>query len=156
MDFAWPVYGGDQGGMRYSGADQINTATVGELRREWVYQTGDKARRDAALMDRIKFEVTPVLVDDKLVACTPFNEIIALDPATGRELWRFDPQVATDRRPANRYNCRGVASWRDPAAPADAPCAVRILSGTVDARLLAVDANNGQRCAAFGVNIQFL
>ena len=149
---AWPAYGGDQGGTRYSTADQINDATVGELRLEWTYRTGDKLQRDAALMKRVKFEVTPVLVADKLVACTPFNEIIALDPASGQELWRFDPKVPTDRRPANRYNCRGVAQWRDPDATAQAPCALRIFSGTADARLIALDARNGQRCAAFGVD----
>ncbi len=148
----WPVYGGNQAGTRYSAADQINTATVGELRREWVYQTGDSSRRGDVLMKRIKFEVTPILVDDSLIACTPFNEIIAMNPGSGREMWRFDPKVATDRRPANRYNCRGVSAWRDPAAGAGAPCATRILSGTADARLIAIDARNGRRCASFGVD----
>jgi quinoprotein glucose dehydrogenase len=147
----WSVYGGDQAGTRYSAADQINTANVGELRREWIYRTGDAVRRDAALMKHIKFEVTPILVGDKLIACTAFNEIIAIDPGTGRELWRFDPKVATDRRPANRYNCRGVAQSRDLASSGDAPCTVRILSGTTDARLIAVDARDGHRCASFGV-----
>jgi quinoprotein glucose dehydrogenase len=148
----WPAYGGDQGGTRYSTADQINATTVADLRVEWTYRTGDMLHRDAALMKRIKFETTPILVDDKLIACTPFNEIIALDPASGQQLWRFDPKVPTDRRPANRYDCRGVAHWHDPGATAQAPCASTILTGTADARLIAVDAKNGQRCAAFGVD----
>ncbi len=152
----WPAYGGDQGGTRYSAAREITAANVDGLRVEWLVRTGDMARREPALMKRIKFETTPVLADGKLVLCTPFNEVIALDPGTGRELWRFDPKVATDRRPANRYNCRGVAQWRDVDAPADArldaPCSHRIFTGTVDARLIALDARTGQRCSAFGAN----
>jgi len=148
----WPTYGGDQGGTRYSAAREITTANIDALRVEWSVRTGDMARRAPALMKRIKFETTPVLANDKLVLCTPFNEVIALDPGTGRELWRFDPAVATDRRPANRYNFRGVAQWRDADAPPAAPCAHRIFTGTVDARLIALDARTGQRCAAFGTN----
>ena len=155
----WPFYGADQGGSRYSVAREITPSNVADLHRAWIYRTGDEMRRDPALMKRVKFQTTPILVTDKLVLCTPFDEIIALDPASGRELWRHDPRVATDRRPANRYNCRGVASWRDPAIDASSspaagagssPCAVRIFAGTVDARLLALDARTGTRCRGFG------
>lgn len=133
-DTGWPDYGGDAGGRRYSAAAQITSANVDGLREQWRYRTGDMARRDPALIKRVKFETTPILVDDELVLCSSFNEVIALDPATGRERWRHDPQIATDLRPANRYNCRGVAQWRDPTSAANAVCAVRILTGTVDAR----------------------
>ncbi len=146
----WPHYGGDAGGTRYSTAAQITPANVDGLRRQWLYRTGDVDRRDPALMKRIKFETTPILVDDKLVLCSAFNEVIALDPGDGRERWRFDPKVATDRRPANRYNCRGVAQWRDPQAKPDAACATRIYTGTVDARVIALDARDGRPCADFG------
>jgi quinoprotein glucose dehydrogenase len=122
-DPGWSFYGADQGGSRYSAAREITPSNVADLRRAWIYRTGDEARRDPALIKRVKFQTTPILVTDKLVLCTPFNGIIALDPASGRELWRHDPRVATDRRPANRYNCRGVASWRDPAIDASSPAA---------------------------------
>jgi quinoprotein glucose dehydrogenase len=145
----WPFYGGDQGGSRYSAADEIDPHNVVDLRRQWIYRTGDAKRRDARVMRRIKFETTPILVDGKLVLCTPFSEVIALDPASGHELWRHDPQVATDRRPANRYNCRGVAAWRDPA-PSAAQCAQRIFVGTADSRLIALDAATGKPCSGFG------
>ena len=148
----WPAYGGDQGGTRFSSAAQITPANVSELRRQWLYRTGDSASRDPALMKRIKFETTPILAGDRLVFCTPFNEVIALDPGNGRELWRFDPNVATDRRPANRYNCRGVAQWHDPAVGASAHCATRIFTGTADARLIALDARDGKPCTDFGAN----
>ena len=149
-DVGWPDYGGDAGGTRYSAAAEITPGNVGELRRAWLYRTGDIANRPAALMKRIKFETTPILVDDRLVLCTPFNEVIALDPASGRELWRHDPKLGTDRRPANRYNCRGVAQWREPSLAPDRPCATRILAGTGDARLIALDAHDGSRCRDFG------
>ena len=53
------------------------------------------------------------MVDSRLLICTPFNEVIALDPGDGHELWRFDPKIVTDYRPANLFTCRGVAFWRD-------------------------------------------
>jgi quinoprotein glucose dehydrogenase len=81
------------------------------------------------VLKRSKFEVTPILVGDKLVACTPFNAVVALDPGTGRELWRYDPEIKTDYRPANMFNCRGVAFWRGPVGAAG-PCAERILTAT--------------------------
>jgi len=146
----WPHYGGDAGGTRYSAAAQITPANVDGLRRQWLYRTGDVQRRDPALMKRIKFETTPILVDGALVLCSSFNEVIALDPGDGHERWRFDPKVATDRRPANRYNCRGVAQWHDPRAAAGQACATRILTGTVDARVIALDARDGRPCADFG------
>jgi len=149
-DVGWPEYGGDAGGRRYSDAALVTPANVDGLRRQWLYRTGDASRRPAPLMRRVKFETTPILVADKLVLCSSFNEIIALDPATGAEAWRHDPRVATDRRPANRFNCRGVAQWRDPIAPADAPCALRVLGATTDARLIAVDARTGRSCTGFG------
>jgi quinoprotein glucose dehydrogenase len=146
----WPHYGGDAGGTRYSSAAAITPANVDGLRRQWLYRTGDMQRRDPALMKRIKFETTPILVDDKLVLCSAFNEVIALDPGDGHEVWRHDPAVATDRRPANRYNCRGVAQWRDPAAVPGQACATRIFTGTVDARVIALDARDGRPCRDFG------
>jgi len=149
-DIGWDHYGNDAGGQRYSAAALVRPDNIAGLRAQWTYRTGDLGRRPAALMRRIKFETTPILAGDKLVLCSSFNEVIALEPATGAEAWRYDPQVTTDRRPANRFNCRGVAQWRDPQASADAACAVRILSATVDARLIALDARTGRPCADFG------
>jgi quinoprotein glucose dehydrogenase len=82
----WSFYGADQGGSRYSAAREITPNNVANLRRAWIYRTGDEMRRDRALIKRVKFQITPILVTDKPVLCTPFNEIIALDPANGREL----------------------------------------------------------------------
>lgn len=146
----WDQYGNDAGGTRYSPAALITAANVNAVRQQWLYRTGDLARRAPAVMRRVKFQTTPILAGDKLVLCSSFNEVIALDPGTGAQAWRFDPQVATDSRPANRFNCRGVAQWRDRQASPDAICALRILSATVDGRLLALDSRTGRPCPGFG------
>ena len=74
-------------------------------------------------MKRTKFQATPLLVEDSLIFCSPFNEVIALDPGSGAQKWRYDPKISTDQRPANRYNCRGVAYWVDDKAPRRPPAA---------------------------------
>jgi quinoprotein glucose dehydrogenase len=145
----WPHFGGDAGGMRYAPAAEITPKNVDRLIPVWTYRTGHmQAPQDA--VERSKFEVTPILVEDKLVLCTPFNVIIALDPASGAEVWRHDPKIDMTQRPANGYVCRGVARWQDSEAPPDAKCATRIFTGTNDHRIVAVDLANGQRCEDFG------
>jgi quinoprotein glucose dehydrogenase len=66
-------YGVDSGGSRYAEVAQINAGNVDRLVTAWTYRTGDLARRDAAVLRRSKFEVTPILVDGRLLICTPFN-----------------------------------------------------------------------------------
>ena len=75
--------------------------------------------------------------------------MIALDPATGNEIWRFDAGVDRTGR-YSEVTSRGVSAWRDSGAAPAAPCARRIFAGTIDARLLALDAATGRPCAAFG------
>jgi quinoprotein glucose dehydrogenase len=148
----WDYWGGDAGGTRFSKLDQITPANVDNLVRAWEYRTGDLASRPPEAMKRTKFEATPLFVEDSLILCSPFNEVIALDPGTGQQKWRFDPAISNAQRPGNRYNCRGVAYWVDNAAAAGAACRSRIFMGTNDARLIALDARSGSPCADFGNN----
>jgi quinoprotein glucose dehydrogenase len=83
------------------------------------------------------------------VFCTPFNRIVALDPANGAERWTFDPKVDLGK-PGERFNCRGIAYWEDARVPAGEACHHRLFMGTTDLRLLAVDAASGKACAGFG------
>lgn len=146
----WPHYGGDAGGMRYSPAAEITPDNVERLIRAWTYRTGDVAARSPELMRQTKFQTTPVLHGGSLYLCTPFNVVIALDPGTGEERWRYEPEVATDGvRPGNRFNCRGVAVWTDPHARPDAACATRVFTGTTDSRVIALDAATGRPCVDF-------
>jgi quinoprotein glucose dehydrogenase len=109
-------YGYDQGGSRFAPLDQITPGNVDQLIPACTYHTGDLKSRAPDLLKRSKFEVTPIPIRDKLFACTPFNSVVALDPGTGRELWRYEPEIKTDYRPANMFTCRGVAVWHRPPA----------------------------------------
>ncbi|WP_271586392.1 pyrroloquinoline quinone-dependent dehydrogenase [Bradyrhizobium sp. CCBAU 53415] len=148
--FAWESWGGDVGGSRFSALREITPDNVGQLVRAFEYHTGDLAARPPELMRRTKFQATPLFVEDSLIFCSPFNEVIALDPGTGAQKWRFDPGIATNQRPANRYVCRGVTYWIDDRAPRASVCRSRIFMGTNDARLIALDAKTGIPCADFG------
>src|ERR1051326_8839335 len=101
-------------------------------------------------MARTKFESTPLFVEDSVIFCSPFNEVIALDPGSGAQKWRFDPGIATGLRPANRYNCRGIAHWVDEQTADGTPCRSRIVSNINDARVIALDAKTGAPCSEFG------
>jgi quinoprotein glucose dehydrogenase len=148
-DAGWAHYGGDAGGQRYSTAGQITPANVAELKIAWSYSNGDMARHRTD-MENASLETTPILAGGRLYACSAFDAVSALDPGTGRELWRYDPSIDPKVEYPNGLTCRGVTYWRDPLAPAKAPCAERIYVGTVDRRLIALDAATGRACAVFG------
>ena len=149
----WSAYGGDEGGNRYSAADQITRDNVDELTPAWIHQTEAFAGREAA-RHRASFQATPILVDAALIVCSQFNEIIALDPETGARKWEYDPQVPIDGRPANEFACRGVVHFNQNTIDADstAACQSRVIMGTVEAQLIAVDTKTGAPCAEFGEN----
>ena len=100
--FAWEHWGGDRGGSRFSPLDQITPDNVGNLVRAWEFRTGDLDSRPPEVMKRTKFQATPLLVEDSLIFCSPFNEVIALDPGSGAQKWRYDPKISD--RPASRQS----------------------------------------------------
>ncbi|MEO7387582.1 MAG: hypothetical protein ABIX37_11650, partial [Gammaproteobacteria bacterium] len=142
----WSYVGGDQGGSRYSPLTQIDKKNVWRLERAWTWRHGEFARFPER-RPFSGFHATPILVPDAagggLVLCTPMNRLVALDPATGKERWSFDPQIQVTKTP-KRLKCLGVTYWLDTTAPVGQLCAHRILAGTNDRRLLAVDAINGR------------
>jgi quinoprotein glucose dehydrogenase len=144
----WPYYGGDAGGQRFSTATQITPGNVGKLTRAWSFSNGDLASKGGA-MRGASFEVTPILNEGKLFLCSPFDEVSALDPGSGHELWRFDPHIDSHLRYPNSFVCRGVAWWHDPRHKGGV-CASRIFVATNDRRLIALDAGTGKPCVAFG------
>lgn len=161
----WPVWGGGDSAQRYSPLDQINRDNVSQLQRVWTYRTGDTPE------EKWGAETTPLKIGDTVYLCSARNIIIALDAATGEQRWRHDPQVSDDYIPYTAA-CRGVAYYDStstgdavvastlepvrPGAPvptlATPDCARRVIVGTLDARLIAVDADTGRRCAGFGDN----
>ncbi len=146
-DPGWPAYGGDQGGQRFSTAAQITPANVTQLKRAWFYSTGDVDSKGDA-MRHASFENTPILAGGRLYVCSPFNEVSALDPGTGKQLCRFDPRIDPAVHYPNNDVCRGVAYWED--AKPKSECATRIFLNTNDRRLIALDASNGKPCSHFG------
>src|ERR1700736_2032237 len=92
------------GRSRLSGAAQITKANVAGLALAWTYHTGEPARRGAAFKRSI-FQVTPIVADGKLLFCTPFDRVVALDPASGAELWVFDPELSLESKPASDFKC---------------------------------------------------
>ncbi|CAN7468790.1 glucose/quinate/shikimate family membrane-bound PQQ-dependent dehydrogenase [Rhizobium sp. LjRoot30] len=148
-DGEWHQYGRTPYGQRYSPLTQITKDNVAQLTVAWQYQTGDvKLPEDVG---ETTYQVTPLKVGNSLYLCTPHNWAIALDAATGKEKWKYDSNAGLnpDRQ---HQTCRGVTYYADPAATAGSPCATRVYLPTSDARLIALDAANGQICSAFAEN----
>jgi quinoprotein glucose dehydrogenase len=144
----WSHIGGDAGASHHSPLTQIDPANVHRLELAWSYRTGDFPGERPEL-GKTAFQATPVLDGETLYFCSPANRIFALDAETGRERWVHDarPVVRTEWT----RTCRGVALWRGPHAGAsEDTCARRVFMGTMDARLVAVDAATGRPCADFG------
>ena len=155
MADGWISYGGDPGGTRASELSQINRENVASLELAWTYRT-----RESELLPKFpifqSLHATPILTPAEagrsLVFCTGLNRLIAIDPASGREKWVFDPKVALE--PFGQYKCRGVSLWHDVDEASDTACAWRVFTSTSDRRLIAVDARTGKSCAGFGVDGQ--
>lgn len=130
-DADWPVYLGDKSGSHYSTLDQINVANVANLEVAWVWNAGD-ARGDST-----QIQCNPLVIDGVIYGTTPSLRLVAIDGATGRELWRYAPHEPTGIN-------RGVAWWSDGDDR-------RILFGAGE-WLQAVDADTGERIASFGEN----
>ena len=141
----WPHYGNDLGGSRFSALAQIDSSNVGALTRAWSFSLGKEPSGEPA-----PFEATPLKVGNRLFVCSGYNDIVALDPESGKQIWRFAAHASVDG--VFGQTCRGVTYFKDAAADASALCAERIYTATIDSRLLAVDAATGLPCPGFGSN----
>jgi quinoprotein glucose dehydrogenase len=144
----WGSYGQDAFGQRFSSLDEVNRTSISRLDVAWTYQT---RALDAGVLGstRMSFAATPVLAFGLLYLQTPTNIVIALDPDTGAQHWRRDLQSRRDRAYAEVVS-RGVSVWQDSDPKHQGPCAQRVLAGTLDARLVALDARTGDPCDDFG------
>lgn len=156
----WAHYGNTPGGSRFAALDEIRRDNVAQLQVAWTYRTGDIATSDG---NGAEDQSTPLQVGDRVFLCTPHNNVIALDVDTGKEVWKRE----IDAKSAVWQRCRGlayfdaVAPLMQPVAagatpvppavlPAGANCRRRLLTNTIDARLIAVDADTGAMCQGFG------
>ncbi len=146
----WGSYGGDVYGNRFSSLDQIDRNNVAQLQVAWEYHTGELGEGFASA-DKLTFESTPVLAYGMLYLETATNIVIALDPETGKERWRHDPRIDRTRH-YGQAAARGVTVWEDETPGKQGECLRRVFTGTLDARLIALDAMTGQPCAGFGTN----
>jgi glucose dehydrogenase len=141
----WRHYGNDAGGTRFSPLEQISEQTVANLKPAWEYHTGDLPVGGDVPARGFAFKATPVEIAGTLYFCTPHDHVVALDAASGKEKWTYDP--ATKKGIVGA--CRGVTYAEVAGAGA---CPARIYSVTADARLIALDAATGRPCAGFGEN----
>ena len=148
----WGFYGGDAFGQHFSSLDQIKRDNVNELTVAWTYRTGELGD-GFARNSKLTFEATPVLAFGYLYLETATNIVIALDPETGVQKWRYDPKI--DRKRAySDVAARGVSVWEETDPKREGACLRRVFVGTLDARLIALDAGSGQPCADFGTTGQ--
>jgi quinohemoprotein ethanol dehydrogenase len=123
---SWLSHGRTWSEERYSPLDQIHEGNVRKLAPAWVYATGETRGHEA----------TPLVADGVMYTTLPWSIVVALDARTGKERWRFDPAVP---KAWGRHACcdvvnRGVALYRG-----------RVYVGTLDGRLVALDAKTGER-----------
>jgi quinoprotein glucose dehydrogenase len=145
-DGDWPAYGRDGTGTRNSPLHSVDRSNVADLNVAWIYHTRENLTD--ALAEKAAFEATPIVVDGTMFVSTPSCRVIALDANTGQERWTFDPKV--DRSADfSEVTSRGVSTWLDNTTRRE-KCRRRIYVGTIDARLIALDAKTGQPCGAFG------
>src|SRR5581483_10655033 len=148
-DGEWPNYGNDPGGMRYSTLKQINRDNVSKLNVAWVFHTGDISDGSHDRR-RSGFEATPIFVDGTLFFTTGFNRVIALDPETGKQRWSYDPKIDLTLEYGDGLINRGVSTWVNTKVALKQTCHRRIYEATLDARLIAIDAETGKPCVDFG------
>ena len=127
-DVSWPMHGGE-GNIRYSPLTQINRSNVSRLQVAWTYDSGDAFTGS-------EMQSNPIVVGGVLYATTPTLKVVAVDAATGRELWKFDPSGGA--APGARFRHRGVVVHGD-----------RVFV-TYRTWLYALNAKTGQPIATFG------
>lgn len=150
----WKHWANTTHGDRFAALDQINKSNVGDLQVAWTAHTGDIPQSTGAGAED---QTTPLQIGDTLYMCTAYSKVIAFDVDTGKEKWRFDPKASSP----NWQRCRGLGYFEEPQAknaPATtdaaagqkpAQCTRRLYLPTIDARLIALDADTGLPCADF-------
>lgn len=144
-DQGWAWYGGDPGAQKYSSLADIDRGNVSGLSLAWAWRTGEAPLAEYGTSPGM-FEATPLEIDGVLYFSTPYNRVIALDAASGRELWSYDPQAYRGGQVPNGtgFVHRGVAAWREPRGGRP-----YIFMNSRD-RLYKLDARSGKPVDGFG------
>jgi PQQ-dependent dehydrogenase (methanol/ethanol family) len=123
----WATHGGDYSEQRYVTDTQVNDANVSQLGLAWYAEIGDKGG----------YQSTPLVIDGRLYMTGPWSKVFAFDAKTGKPLWKFDPQVPREIAATSiccNISNRGVAYWNG-----------KVIVGTIDGRLVAVNAKTGKK-----------
>ena len=154
-DGDWPNFGNDTGGSQYSPLGQLTPDNVAGLEVAWTHRSGDVKQNPGGT----SFQAVPIHANGMLYFCTPFNRVFALDPATGDEIWVFDPHAPdpdTDEPLVDGERlsgtCRGVAYWQASEPEAGLACQKRVFKGDRGGNLWAIDADTGRSCTDFGAD----
>jgi quinoprotein glucose dehydrogenase len=134
----WPAYGNDQSGQRYSSLKQIDTKNVSKLRMAWQYGIDPASFTNPAYPSIPTTEAVPIVVGGMLYTPTLHHSIVALEPESGEEIWKYDLSKAS-------ATFRGVTYWQG-----DKEHPPAILAGTSEGRLIALNAKTGKLVASFG------
>ena len=137
----WRQYGNSDGGTRFAEVDKINKENVSQLKEAWRYRTGVEDT----------FKMTPLQVDNMLYICGARNVLMAVNSDNGEEIWRYDPKATVPAKHQYAETCRGI-SYHEAKPDYQGQCPTRIVTATVDARLLTVNAETGELCTDFGDN----
>ncbi|WP_343463595.1 glucose/quinate/shikimate family membrane-bound PQQ-dependent dehydrogenase [Pantoea sp.] len=157
----WSSYGRTPEGDRFAAIDQITRDNVKELQVAWTFRTGDTPISPTG--NGAEDQQTPLQVGNTLYLCTPHNNVIAVEANSGKQIWKRE--INAQAEVWNR--CRGLAYFdatqpvKQPTQPGSTPvpapvlaagdsCQRRILMNTIDARLIAINADNGEFCDHFG------
>ena len=144
----WPVYSRNAGATRFSPLTHIDRENVKQLEVAWTFHTGETAYLEGSqLADDATFECTPLVLDGVMYLVTGSNRAFALDPATGKQLWSYDPQIDLRRHFAETA-ARGLAIWEP--AKGDPHGQRKLFYGTLDGRLIGLDPETGKPLEGFG------
>ena len=144
-DGDWSAYASDKRATKYTELDQIHAGNIGALEVQWRWQSIDHAILDAdPTLWPGPNESTPLAIDGTLYTVTSLSQVAAIDGETGRTLWTYDPQSYRNGNPPNiGFINRGVSYWSD-----GDDC--RVIYGTGDGYLIALNAKTGQPIPTFG------
>jgi len=138
----WPSYRKDLGGSDYFPLEQISRDNVFHLEIPLEYHAGDFSDGSDG-RQKTSFQASSIMIEGVLYFSTIYGKVVALDAELGTELWTFDPSLDRSMRRAER------AIWADSNIAAGDVCQRRIFVGTLDARLISIDAKTGNPCADF-------
>jgi len=157
----WDNYGNTPQGSRFVALDQITRDNVKDLQVAWTFHTGDTPVSPTG--NGAEDQQTPLQIGNTLYLCTPHNNVIAVEANSGKQIWKREINAKAEVWP----RCRGLAYFdatkplQQPDKPGSSPvpaavlpagdsCQRRILMNTIDARLIAINADNGEFCENFG------